>query len=248
MLPRPRPQMLRERPLQMSAEGVRRLEDAVRRPERQETVRIDRLQPDTQSCSRRPDHPGQEKRGELVGDHHAGACRQRLEEAAPRAGRSLHVRVVQGSRPLQAPGVVRHAVQHEPVKSVAGPGVVATQRLQDDQRPTKSSGPVDRPLQREVPVQPPVGDHPVEDEVAVVSNGCRVAVRRADLGNRGHRHLSSFRFRGPPARSCRHPAVVAILASVPTLADARRVSSVCQAFNNRQTLDNPLVTNYCRGH
>jgi hypothetical protein len=46
---------------------------------------------------------------------------------------------------------VGHAVEHEPVQAIAGPGVVAAERLEDDERLPQFARQLGRPLEPEVP-------------------------------------------------------------------------------------------------
>jgi hypothetical protein len=79
-----------------------------------------------------------------------------------------------------------HAVQHETVDAVIRPAIAGAQRLQDHQGLSQRSGVLGGPLQGEAPAEPPEGDHPVEDEVAVRPEWAAVARLDADLGNRRH--------------------------------------------------------------
>ena len=61
--------------------------------------------------------------------------------------------------------------------------VVAAQRLEDHERLPQLDRVVDRPLQPEVPAEPPGRDHPVED---VVTSGMdRALIHGTDTGARG---------------------------------------------------------------
>jgi len=52
------------------------------------------------------------------------------------------------------------------MKTVVCPPIAASQRLHNHQRSVELQGPFSSPLKAEVPGGPPIGDHPVEDEVA----------------------------------------------------------------------------------
>jgi hypothetical protein len=79
-----------------------------------------------------------------------------------------------------------------------GPGIAGALRLQDDQRLAELPDTLERAVQGEVPADPPVGGHPVEDEAPVGPD--RPVVRAADAqrgdGTPGHqtwfRSISSF--------------------------------------------------------
>ena len=53
------------------------------------------------------------------------------------------------------------------METVVCRGIVAAESLEQDQRPPHLDGKVDRVLQGEIPANPPGGNHPVENELAV---------------------------------------------------------------------------------
>jgi hypothetical protein len=53
------------------------------------------------------------------------------------------------------------------METVVRPGIVAAEGLEQNQRPPHLHGKVDRVLQGEIPANPPGGNHPVENELAV---------------------------------------------------------------------------------
>ncbi len=153
-------------------------EDALGGAHRVQAVAVDRLHPHRAPRGRRRDHARQEERGEVVGDHHHGALRERREEPAPCAGRRLDVRVVAHLRSSEATPVVGHAVDDEAMEPVARPRVAGAERLEHHQRRARRDGVRDRALQSEAMVRASRRDHPVEDE-----RSCRIehrAVARAD--------------------------------------------------------------------
>ena len=53
------------------------------------------------------------------------------------------------------------------METVVCRGIVAAESLEQDQRPPHLDGKVDRVLQGEIPANPPGGNHPVENELAL---------------------------------------------------------------------------------
>ena len=62
------------------------------------------------------------------------------------------------------PGFVdlSHAVEHEAMQPIVGPGVVDVERLEDHQRLAELDTVLDGALQPEIPARPPRRDHPIE--------------------------------------------------------------------------------------
>ena len=83
--------------------------------------------------------------------------------------------------------IVAHALEHEAMHSLAGPRVVAAQRLEHDQRAAQPLRVIHRALQREVPAGATEGRHPVEHVMPVCP--------RRDVAQRAHSHA-----RGLPGR------------------------------------------------
>ena len=55
--------------------------------------------------------------------------------------------------------------------TIAGPRIRAADRLEHEQWAPELAGPLDRPVQGEVPARSPVRRHPVEDVVALGGGG-----------------------------------------------------------------------------
>jgi hypothetical protein len=141
-----RPEVLLQEPPERVGGG----EVAVGGPHRQEPVGVHGLQPHSELLGRRAHHSRQEERWKLVGHHHAGLPRQSLEKAFAFAGLRLQVRVVARRRPLGGEQVVAHPLGQEAVQTIAGPAVVAAQRLENDQRTREPLCPLHGALEGEV--------------------------------------------------------------------------------------------------
>src|SRR5262245_19853346 len=78
--------------------------------------------------------------------------------------------------------MLSHAVEGKAVQAIARPSVTDTQGLKDHERLLEFQGPLDRPLETEVPARAAKGDHPVEHEIAV----------RPDRGVLAHSHADGW--------------------------------------------------------
>ncbi|HZN55286.1 MAG TPA: hypothetical protein VFB67_08180 [Candidatus Polarisedimenticolaceae bacterium] len=160
----------------------------------EEAVRIDALEPHVELTRRRRDHGGEEEAGEVVGDHQACLGGERAEEPAAGPRLRLDVRDIVDPRGAAPPGVVTHAVHHEPVEPFGGEGVVASKRLQDDEGLPEGDRRLHCALKAEIPARAPSGDHPVDDAAALRAERRVVGHRDAD---RGDGHCSGIRPRIP---------------------------------------------------
>ncbi len=107
---------------------------------------------------------------------------QRLQKppAGPRLG--LYIRVVADPGAGQRGLVIAHTVDHKTMEPIACPRVIATQRLEHENRLTELVRPLGRPIQREVPPRASAGDHPIEDVLAVSPNAVAIPLRDSNAG------------------------------------------------------------------
>jgi hypothetical protein len=159
--------VLAERALHEGAEGARGGECPVVRRERDQSVAVDCLEPRHALPCGALEESGNHEGRHVVGDDHRRTRRQVLQQPAALARRRLDERHVPGGGSRCGARVVGHAVEHEPVQSVARPAVGDVERLQHHERPADRERQVDGMLQREVPLEPARADHPVEHHRAV---------------------------------------------------------------------------------
>jgi hypothetical protein len=91
--------------------------------------------------------------------------------------------VVQNSRALEPAGILGHSIEDTAVHAIACPGVIAPQGFQNNQGLMQPLGPLDGAIQSEIPGSPAEGNHPVENESAILAHWCGVALPDTDLGN-----------------------------------------------------------------
>ena len=173
--------------MEEAAKGKRCWEEAIRRAQGYEAVGIHRLETDRRRGGRRAHHSRQKKAGKVVGHHSARAPGQGLEQPLARAVMLLHIGEVEGRMVCEPPVVLRHAVQHEAMDPIAGPPVAAAQRLEDHEGLAETPRPFHGTVQREVVRQAPVGDHPIEDVVAIAGDRCVVDGSDPQLRDALHR-------------------------------------------------------------
>jgi hypothetical protein len=129
-----------------------------------------------------------EGRWVVVGDDHRGLGRKGHKQALPLTLRGLDVRKVANASGFSGLCIVGHALQHEGVEAIAGPPVVATQRLDDQQREVQTRCPPGGPLHCEAVFTSSAGGYPVQDVTA--ADGREIdhdpQARRGHFGNRVH--------------------------------------------------------------
>ena len=190
--------MAGEASLEEATEAVRGREGVLSGPERQEPVRVQRLEADRHLLRGRGHHARNDECREVVRHADGGVAPQGAEQALARVARGLDVRIVGDAGAAEPARGVGHAVQDEAVQPVRGPGIAGAQRLQDDQRLAELPDPLERAVQGEVPADPPVRGHPVQDEGPVGPDRLVVQEPDAQRGDdaRGHqtwfRSMSSF--------------------------------------------------------
>ena len=94
-----------------------------------------------------------------------------MEQPAALANERFYVRQVSGVGRFYSVSVIQHPIQHELVKSIAGPLVVTAERLENHERLAKLIGQFNRPLQREIVPSPSICGHPIEYKIAGWFNG-----------------------------------------------------------------------------
>ena len=101
----------------------------------------------------RRDHSRQEESREIIGDDHTGPLAQFMQESFACIWGRFQIRIVEDAGIFQPSRVVLHSLHYESVKPVRCPLIAASQSLQDHKRFAKSVGPLDCPLETEVPVR-----------------------------------------------------------------------------------------------
>lgn len=149
--------------VQKTTKGICRGIGSLSRTQGQQAVAVHLLHPQPQSMPGGGDHLRQKEAGGFIGYDQTGALGQGLEEAFAPAGGGLHIGHVAQPGLLAALPVDRHAIDHEAVQALTGPGIVDAQGFQQQQRLAQLLCPVDGMLQGEVRLGPPLSDHPVED-------------------------------------------------------------------------------------
>jgi hypothetical protein len=91
----------------------------------------------------------------MVGDNHRCVGGEGLEQATAGAGHGLDIGEVADTPVLEADGVVRHPIEDESVESIAGPGIVGTERFENQEGQTEVPGPLGGALEAEVEPTPP---------------------------------------------------------------------------------------------
>lgn len=176
--------------LKKAPEGIRRGIGPVGGPQGQEPVSIHGLQSHGDRLGSRCLHPGEEKGGKVVGDHHAGVfCQRRKQPFSPIDFRFNVGVVVYKWTVLQLPGVVRHPRDDEIMEPVAGPGVAGAEGFQDHDGFVEPDGHFHSPLKAEVEPNPTAGDYPVENVASLFVYGRLVGFSDADGGNIVHGRL-----------------------------------------------------------
>ena len=184
--------------LQVSPEIDGAAEGALGRINRIKPIAVDLLEPHLQTGPGGRHHPRQEKTGEFVGDDQRRPFGEFFEQAPAFPLLALQVGVIKGGAAGELAGVVRHAVQHETVQPLAGPGIGEAQGFEYQQTFAQLLRAVFGVFERKVRRHPALGDHPVEDVVAIRAQRGEVdgantqagyghvclfaAVRRLDLG------------------------------------------------------------------
>jgi hypothetical protein len=79
--------------------------------------------------------------------------------------------MVQNRVLLRRRGILCHAVEHESMNPVACPRIVAAQRLEYNQRLVQIAAVLQCQIEAKIVLQPPRGDHPVHNVLAVIVQG-----------------------------------------------------------------------------
>ena len=167
----PRGQLRSQRSLQVRTKSVRHGDGAPGGCDGQQSVGVDGLERHVQPPRGRGLHP-REKKGRIpVGHHEAGVAGQPREQARSRSRRGLDVGVIRRGPFPQLRRVLLHSLEHEGMQPIAGVGVVAAERLQDDQRTAQRHGVRHRMFQREIEMQASGRCHPVENKGAIRADG-----------------------------------------------------------------------------
>ncbi len=132
----------------------------------QQAVAVDHVEARGELVRRRGTHTRQEKGGTVVAHHDAGRFGEGAKQALAGSRFGLHVGEV-GDAPLREfGGIVPHAFDQEGVQAIAGPGIVAAQWLEDQQRLIEVTGEGAGVLQGEIGATAPEGGHPVQHVAA----------------------------------------------------------------------------------
>ncbi len=139
-------QLRRQCLLHVAAERVRGRVDGARRAHRQQAVAVHGLEPAVQACRRGGEHAWQEEGRVVVGDDDRGVCGKTPEQALAGVRPRLDVGEVRHAQPPGSGPMLGHALQHEGMQAVAGPGVADAQRLEDQQGQVEIAAPTMPPV------------------------------------------------------------------------------------------------------
>ena len=165
--------MRRQHALEETAEGVRGRERLCGEAHGQQPVPVNLLEPHPHLRDRRSHHPRQHERRVVVGDDDSRTRGQGGQQSTTSARRRLHVGEVGHALRPQAGRIVGHAVDYEPVQAIARPPMAHPQRLEHEERLAELTRPACGALERDVPRDPALRDHPIEN-VGPVGGGCQV--------------------------------------------------------------------------
>src|SRR5579864_8229632 len=152
-------------------------------PQRKQAIRVHYLHERSDLPSRGSDHAREEKAGEVIGHHNAGARCQSGEQSFAYIRCELQVRIVENVRALEPAGIFRYSINHETVHPIARPRIAAAQCFEDNQWLLQLLGPLHRSVQCKIPDRPAGANHPIEDKILALQDWQGVGGPDANFGN-----------------------------------------------------------------